>query len=100
MTYVSQCHGHNTMFTVVITKPQYVCCTCVQGRVLSMSWCSEYCNSLRMSMLFLTDSFLSLSILGQLSEAHWLWFRSSSSGSGGGGILVPGIVPPGGKTRL
>ena len=52
-----------------------------------------------MSMLSLTDSFLSLSILGQLGEAHWLWFRSSSSGSGGG-ILVPRIIPPGEKTRL
>ena len=61
-----------------------------------MSWCSEYCNSLRMSMLFLTDIFLSLSVLGQLGEAHWLWFRRSSSGSGssGAGILVPRIVPP------
>ena len=41
----------------------------------------------------LTDSFLSLSVLDQLGEAHWLWFRRSSGG-GGGGILVPGIVPP------
>ena len=41
----------------------------------------------------LTDSFLSLSVLGQLGEAHWLWFRRRSSG-GGGGILVSGIVPP------
>ena len=49
--------------------------------------------SMRMSMLFLTDSFLSLSVLGQLSEAHWLWFRRSSSG-GVGGILVPRIIPP------
>ena len=56
-----------------------------------------------MSMLFLTNSFLSLSVLGQLGEAHWLWFRRNSSGSsggGGGGILVPRIVSPGGKTRL
>ena len=45
-------------------------------------------------MLSLTDSFLSLSVLGQLSEAHWLCFRRSSSGSGGGGILVPRIVSP------
>ena len=43
VTYVSQCHGHHTMLTVVITKTQYVCCTCVQGSVLCMSWCSEYC---------------------------------------------------------
>ena len=41
-----------------------------------------------------TDSFLSLSVLGQLSEAHWLWFRGSSSGGSGGGILVPRIIPP------
>ena len=53
-----------------------------------------------MSMLFLTDIFLSFSVLGQLGEAHWLWFRRSSGSSGGGGILVPGIVSPGGKTRL
>ena len=49
-----------------------------------------------MSVLSLTNSFLSLSVLGQLGEAHWLWFRrsSSSGSSGSGGILVPRIVPP------
>ena len=89
------------MFTVVITKtPVCLLYICTGGSVLCMSWCSEYCNSLRMSMLFLTNSFLSLSVLGQLGEAHWLWFRRSSGSSGGGGILVPRIVPPGGKTRL